>query len=240
MNIVVISSMRRSELLEQTLHSLSVNATKPHHITIVVDGFGHDSDMGVDCYQLDNVLMLVDSLIVNRKVQGASASRNIGASSIPTYRRQKYVMFSDDDCYYVKGWDEKIEAALEAFQSTAVVSGHAHPFNHPIGKYQSSKSGIVVDASLVLSTVNIAMPWVIWDKVGWWIEPGGPGGSEDVEWCKRAVDKNIGLAVTVPQCVIHTGLTSSRGEPIVGADMVRERNRELEIVHGVVGKVRYE
>ena len=143
--------------------------------------------------------------------------------------------FLDDDVYMCPRWDERIEEVFGALSPRAV-SGHAHPFNHThYGTYNLLKTSVIT--TNVISTVNIACSWKMWDDVGFFAEPGGPGGSEDVDWCKRATEKGYGLAVTDPQCVIHTGLVSSRGEPIVGHDLVVQRNKELMERYDLAGKV---
>src|SRR3990167_8226840 len=229
MNIILISSNSRPLIFQQTVASMISNSAdwKRHHLTVVWNG------------DVENPPLYNDVTIIAGNV-GASAARNIGASSIPQYRRQEYVCFFDDDVYCMPGWDRQIEDALKHSKSTrpvaAVVSGHAHPYNHTILDDRSSHG---YKLTTVLSTVNIVCAWSIWGIVGWFAEPGGPGGSEDVDWCARATRKGYDLAVTSPQCVIHTGLTSSSGKPIVGADQVRENNAKLEIVHGIQGKVVY-
>lgn len=243
-DIVLITTHQRGLLTLQSIDSLVRNAANRDvfRLTIVQDGY-HLT--GIDCFCLDNELQESDSLIVNAASQGASASRNIGASSIPKYRRNKYVMFMDDDVYMCKDWDRRIVDALEALPN-CVVSGHSHPYNHAFGEYMipgidSDKIAhtVHVESTQVLSTVHLAMAWEVWDKVGFFIEPGGPGGSEDVDWCKRASNLGFGLAVTVPQTVIHCGVVSSSGKEIVGADLVRKRNEDTEHTYGIEGKVKY-
>jgi GT2 family glycosyltransferase len=85
----------------------------------------------------------------------------------------------------------------------------------------------------------MVMRWDAWDDVGPFSEPGGPGGSEDVDWCQRAASRGYRFAVTNPHCVIHTGLINSRGQPIVGQDLVIQRNRQIEDYYGIRGKVIY-
>jgi hypothetical protein len=180
-----------------------------HTLTLVIDG---------DIYR---PVIGADTTIVNVTSQGASAARNIGASSIPKYRRQDRVMFVDDDIYAMPGWDSRLFSSQDL-----VVSGHAHPYNVPLAEYRLPTIG-TIQAAGVLSTVHMTMMWEIWDDVGFFVEPGGAGGSEDVEWCKRAVNKGYGLAVTEPQCIMHTGLTSSVGDPIVGYDLMVAQNEKL-------------
>jgi len=220
-NIILITTGERPGLLEQTLSSMYNNASNTHSLTIVWDNVSGLWNAGPARHGPATV-------IVNPNPQGASASRNIGASSIPEYRRHGYVMFVDDDVYMLPGWDEKLiraEKRLDQGNAGVVLSGHAHPFNHSLGLY--SLDNCDVQAAGVLSTVHLFMPWDIWDTVGFFIEPGGPGGSEDVEWCARATKLDYGLAVTDPMCVIHCGLTSSHGKQIVGYALMMKMNREL-------------
>ncbi len=218
MDIIIITGGGRPEFLNQTLSSLRDNASQQHNIVLVEDG--------------------PDSLITNEIVtikthgKGASAARNIGASSIPGYRRHQHVMFLDDDTYLMPEWDEQLTQTVDALPNT-VLSGHAHPFNHSTGYRANAHS------ACVLSTVHFFMPWSIWDHVGYFVEPGGPGGSEDVEWCKRAVDLEYQLAVTDPMCVIHCGLTSSHGQQIVGYDLMMKQNEKLVAVYGLKEEVNF-
>jgi GT2 family glycosyltransferase len=229
MNVVLITTASRPEFLKQSLASLKANAANwsRHHLTVVVD---NPANWGLAPVLRDF------TCIVNPSSQGASAARNIGASSIPKYRRQSHIMFIDDDVYMLPDWDTRLEATMEHLQD-AVVSGHAHPYNQPLGSYDNG-DGVKVSAAGVLSTVHMAMPWSIWDDVGFFVEPGGPGGSEDVEWCKRAVDKGYGLAVTSPMSVMHCGLTSSSGKQIVGYDLMMGMNSRLAEEYGLMGPAR--
>jgi len=226
-DIVLITTGKRPEMLEQTLKSLQINAVHEHSLTLVWDGHPHESDLA----RADNWNLWRNGtfLIVTPEPQGASASRNIGASSIPKYRQHEYVMFVDDDVYMLPGWDARLKTALEASSHGAALSGHAHPFNRSLGEYRLPRhiQTVILQAAGVLSTVHLIMPWGTWDAVGYFVEPGGPGGSEDVEWCARATEQGFGLAVTDPMCVIHCGLTSSGGEQIVGHDLMVEMNEDL-------------
>ena len=231
MNIMLITTYKRPELFLQTLRSMRGNAANwpRHHLTTVIDGGGSHEIKDATPYEIkDATILLVPK-------QGASAARNIGASSIPKYRRQTHVCFFDDDVYCAPGWDERLERALMgSSHKICAVSGHAHPYNHTIlGSWKGSL------LTTVLSTVNISCSWEMWDDVGWFSEPGGPGGSEDVDWCLRATEKGYGLAVTDPQVVIHCGITGSGGKPIVGQDLVVARNEELVKLHKLEGKVKW-
>ncbi len=187
---------------------------------------------GCDLIHSFSPLVYIDS----SEPMGASRGRNIGASSIPKYRRQQRVCFFDDDVWLAKGWDTAIEQVLDAVPG-CVVSAYAHPFNHPLGLYDIG--GVQFHAAGVLSTVNMAMSWEMWDDIGFFQEPGGASGSEDVAFCRTAIEKGYGLATTHPHRLIHTGLVSSKGERIVGYELLQEQNKKLEEVYGVRGQVIY-
>jgi hypothetical protein len=225
MNIVMITTGMRGVLANQSIRSLIDNAAEgftKHTLTVVVDN--NREHYGESCAHLKYT-----TLIFNWRPQGASRSRNIGASSIPKYRRDSHVMFIDDDVYMMPGWDRRLhEAMLGNGTRRAILSGHAHPYNHTI----LHDAGVYVETT-VISTVHMVMPWSLWDDVGFFVEPGGPGGSEDVDYCKRASDKGYALVVTKPHCVMHCGLMSSSGKQIVGYNEMVAQNERLMKMYNV-------
>lgn len=229
MDIVIISTGLRKELLFQTWRSMIDNADHPekHTYTLVYDGHWPTSIPGKPT---------PNNVICNLSRQGASASRNIGAGSIPKYRRQKHVMFSDDDCYYCPKWDSLTENTIERI-SPAIISGHAHPYNLSETK---TINGFAIEVPLLISTVHFVMPWFLWDHVGFFKEPGGSGGGEDYDYCMRAKALGAAFAVTVPMSVIHCGLTTSSGREIVGYTLMQQRNAQMIADYGLQGKVRIE
>src|SRR5215471_13735083 len=204
-DVVMVTNGKRADLLHQSLDSLHDNCTEEDQMNVVVV---HDGLMSPSEHSIGDV-------DIDVRQCGASRCRNIGASSVPKYRRGQYVMFVDDDVYMCPGWDERFTKLV---QHIDVVSGHAHPFNHTV---LDERHDYIM--TTVLSTVNLFMPWETWDQVGYFAEPGGPGGSEVVDWCKRAQEHGSMLLVTKPHCVIHTGLTNSKGEWIVGYEQVAKR-----------------
>ena len=227
MNIILITTGGRPDLLKQSLESLCQNAAdwSKHTLTLVLD-----TPEQLDGFGLPGI----STYIVNVNRAGASASRNIGASSIPKYRRQEHVCFLDDDVYACPKWDEKLEDLAKAYPR-AIVSGHAHPFNQDEPAIALGFPPCRIP--LLISTVNMVMPWSLWDDVDFFVEPGGPGGSEDYDYCMRAKAKGYRFAVTDPHCIVHCGLTSSRGQQIVGYDLVMAKNKELVKNYGLEGKV---
>lgn len=232
MNIVMVSNYSRPEIVKQSMLSLMHNASdwSKHHFTLVWNGLPKTMTSVSIVGEGDNATTIMVGNV------GASRARNIGASSIPKYLRHDKVMFVDDDIYVVKGYDDWIEHLSNFYEPAVrpIYSLHAHPYNHTVLK--DSRDYYETN---VISTVCMAMPWDVWDAIGFFQEPGGAGGSEDVDYCARASKLACPLVISKPQYLLHTGVHSSNGTPIVGAELVMERNRELERVHGIVGKVRY-
>lgn len=228
-DVVMITTGKRPELLQQSLLSMHLNTVvnERYSLTVVVDG-----GVGFDFHRL-NPLTFYDTLIVNQHAVGASASRNIGSSSIPKYRRGSHVCFFDDDVYACPGWDRTLLSLSKALPG-ALVSGHGHPYNHgDLGGEDLPPH----TKPLVISTVNFFMPWSMWDHVGWFTEPGGAGGSEDHDWCCRASRLGYGFAVSEPQVILHCGLTSSTGKKIVGYEEMVKQNEWLIAEHGIKGVI---
>lgn len=239
MNIVLITTWTRPQLLAQTILSLWDNAVDrhSHELTIVLD------DERMNYFEQAHFARPACTLIRNNGRQGASASRNIGAGSIPKYRRQEHVMFLDDDVYMCPNWDARLDELIR-WNPTNIISGYSHPFNHctpwavDTFLFGNSPGTFKYGMPLVISSVAMMMTWETFDNVGPWDEPGGPSGSEDYALCMRARDQHgYGFAVTDPQCVIHTGLMSSKGEQIVGYKELAEQNQKLLDLYGLNGKV---
>ena len=240
-DIVCITNGSRPDLLYQTLMSAAESASDWNEctLTVVYDGIA----------PIIIPTRLGPTLIHNTKRQQASASRNIGAGSIPKYRRGDYVLFLDDDVYCCPGWDKALLDCYDRAHSTIaplpngcvgwmrekanrIISGYSHPFNNC-----EKRAGW--GEPLVISSVAMMMPWKIFDEVGPWDEPGGRGASEDYAMCCRARDKyGYGFAVTEPQCIIHTGLKSNDGQEIVGYHELQNQNNALIQQYGLEGKVR--
>lgn len=236
MNIVMITTGMRPDLLVQSLESLANNAADwdSHHLTLVIDG--HDHWLKGDGLKKP----LPGNVLINTSERvGASAARNIGAGSIPKYRRLENVLFLDDDVYMCPNWDTRL-TYLTKWNPTNIISGYSHPFNQCEIHIVPTHKGVdySLGVPLVISSVAMMMPWSIFDDVGPWDEPGGPGGSEDFALCMRARDGNgYGFAVTDPQCVLHCGLMSSGGTAIVGYKELCEQNDKLLDFWNLRGRV---
>ena len=224
----MITTISRPKLLQQSLDSIVHNASHlRHHITVVIDGFKNYYEHGPS----GHIDFSPEVAIRIREQVGASRARNIGAGSIPVHARQEHVLFVDDDVWMAPGWDTALEKVMKVHWHS-ICSPYGHPFNQEEDKHFKD-----AQFPLVISSVAMAMPWKLFDQFGPWDEPGGPGASEDYALCMRAKKLEVSFVVTKPHYCLHTGLTSSKGEPIVGADQEREQNEKLLEFYGMQGKV---
>jgi GT2 family glycosyltransferase len=224
-DIILITSGEREALIAQTLTSLGENTSKAnaHSLTIVSDGY----DMPRPDVQPKEAKIIIQGRL------GASAARNVGAASIPKYRRGEYVCFFDDDVYVCKGWDERLIDMAERLPARMLMSGYGHPFN-----IEEHRDGIgFAKFPLLISSVAMFMSWEAWDEIGYWQEPGGPSASEDFDYCSRARGLGYDFAVTNPHTVMHTGMTASNGKKVVGHAELRKQNEVLCDLYRVAGRV---
>jgi hypothetical protein len=220
--------------MQQSVSSLLNNAAdrKAHHLTVVYD-LQDEYDETPPMYETVSIVLTKN---------GASRARNIGAGSIPRYLRQEHVLFLDDDVYMCQNWDMRLMQLAAAVGHGSIISGYSHPFNHcEPAMNLDGELRTLYGIPLVVSSVAMMMPWIVFDDVGPWDEPGGPGGSEDFALCMRARDKFCyRFAVTDPQCVIHTGLMSSGGTAIAGYKELCEQNDKLLDFWNIRGRVTFQ
>lgn len=233
MNQILITNAKRRDLLFQTMSSLYENAAEKssHHLTVVVDGYESYEDRGLVSEIKDHGAHEIH-LVCRR--YGACYARNAGAGSIPKARRHKSLMFIDDDCFFAKNYDSRLETTADALPRMIY-----SPYGHPYNIEEAREEIIFARFPLVISSVAMFLPWSAFDEIGDWAGDGGTGGSEDFEFCSRARILGYDFAVLNPYACIHTGLISSNGNPIVGAELLRERNAGIERLYDIEGKVIY-
>lgn len=161
---------------------------------------------------------------------GVGGSKNYGAKMI--YRSCDVVMFSDDDMYYLPGWEQKVEQAYhkKMVRGITQLGLWSHPYNH------------VTDVIDGIGSVNAAhggafvMSWDDWDRLSGFMDNAhGPGKSEDWEFSQRIIKEGGKVACMVPFVAIHCGITNCEGKPATGADMMRALADAKIRVHGLDG-----
>ena len=127
---IVLITRNRLKLLDQTLTTLQMNAVGRHCLSVVVD---QPADQDVIDWVSGGIWQLklpishwTYKLKINDQPMGVGGSKNLGAS-LQGFD-ENFLMFSDDDCCYLAGWDLKVEHVL-ANHGIAVLGGCQHPFH---------------------------------------------------------------------------------------------------------------
>lgn len=169
-------------------------------------------------------------LITTGKQLGVGGAKNFG---VDEYRSLEYeawgedidpktvLMFSDNDMYYLPGWDKKLETALN--NSSAIqIGGWKHPYHHPAGKAIGVLDGLygyehtIVPVDAVTGNCFV-IRYKDWLKYGPFDANAiGPGQSEDFALSRRILDDGGSIATLDPPVAIHCGLRDSSGNPAVG------------------------
>lgn len=182
----------------------------------------------------------------NPQGRGVGATKNAGAKAIT--RETDYVVFSDDDMYWLPGWDMWLVAVLKMEGPlTQQLGAWSHPFNHVADLYPAYPDNPAPTNKLPwLGEVNAChgggfiMRWSDWDKFGGFVDNAtGPGQSEDWELSQRIVKAGGRVRCIVPFVALHCGITNCLGEPATGAkEMLDDLERTIKVL-GLEGTVIY-
>ncbi len=206
MDIILITDFTRPELVWQTIETLRDNASYDfHHLYIVVTGRVIYDAIPFYPSAHHTIVALQPGWC------GVGVSKNYGA----TLGKDDILMFSDDDIYYMRGWDERLMAALDV---VTLVGACSHPFN------VISPSYVDIGKVAAVSGNCCAIRRRDWDRYGPYDPTTEPAMSEDVKLSRGIVAGGGTLGVTLPFCAIHCGLTNCRGKPIVGRDALESFN----------------
>lgn len=225
---IVLITRDRPELTRQTIETMKKNASdwSKHSLLVVFD------------QTLDEVVQLPedlrtskgDSLACTKKQLGVGGAKNYGAELYATTvgyhdpQPDDILMFSDNDMYYLPGWDTAFERALSESPEALQIGGWRHPFHgwctlrkdsYFEGQPKPKPSGLLkVDA---VTGNCFVIRWSDWLKYGPFDANAlGPGQSEDYALSQRIKAGGGVVATLSPPVAIHCGLSNSLGEPATG------------------------
>jgi predicted SAM-dependent methyltransferase len=232
----------RPELTEQCIRSMRENAAdwSKHRLVVVLDCTGDEVravlGTGAPADLKRREIFGAESVIVTGKQLGVGGAKNYGAQWFVrqfdhevghTPGPDSLIMFSDNDMFYLPGWDRTLEVCVDAYINhnlkVTQLGGWWHPFHgmkqtwhqrNPV-THKPDESGIAeVDA---VTGNCFVMRWADWLKYGPFDSNAiGPGQSEDYALSQR-VKAGGGLVATLdPPVAIHCGLVNSIGEPATG------------------------
>src|SRR4051812_4044966 len=250
---IVLITRDRPELTLQTIETMRINATNwdRHELLVVFDG-----DIEACALFRGELLLLPTSgeplprILCTGKQLGVGGAKNFGAEWFtglaPTEQEVRHphtLMFSDNDMYYLPGWDAILEHALIDFGKPSFrimqVGGWRHPY-HGVGgeayfdiKDPTDADGRAYAVDAVTGNCFI-MRWADWLKYGPFDANAiGPGQSEDYALSQR-IKAGGGIVATLePSVAIHCGLANSLGEPATGwqemSKMAEEQMQQHDI-----------
>lgn len=207
---VVMIARDRHKLTAQALGSLYENTQSAAFNCVLVDD-GSDEPFGV--YPSNPHWQ---SLRLEKPCGIVGLVRNLGAYLSERYfGRGDYLLFVDNDVYFLPQWLERMTLDLEMERNLAVLGGQRHPYHGVNAKH----IGGLVEETDAVAGYAMMMRWDVWDGCGPFdAHAKGLGQSEDWALCQKA--RSIGMYVGYhnPPTILHTGMTDTDGKPIAGAE----------------------
>lgn len=216
--VVVIASFNRLKLIKQTIESINKNSVMKVKIVVVDNSkntetpeylkslndiiyWHYDGDWAehvIADTDIGRALQLSEGSVYwdNRVTVGKSYMK--GAELSPP---SKYILFVQNDFYFVRGWDKTMAGALDKYKDLIMVSGYSgsqESEGQPIGDRQVRTAGKLPGSNMLFRRED-------WDMIG-----AFPDYDEDNWICAEIRDrykKNLGLIY--PYILIHTGETST-------------------------------
>jgi glycosyltransferase involved in cell wall biosynthesis len=229
---IILITKDRPLLLEQAVRSLYYNTPRELYDLILVDDGSQiiDFKKGRHDHGSVNPYQIADHLIIT-DFKSPSICRNLGME-IAKRKGYKYVYHSDNDMYFLPGWLEKCIDLKEnqGYKDLTIVGPYCHPY------LQENKDMAEKQDDFYCVDANSGNSWFMETKdyldYGL-IEHEGIMNSEDWEMCQRIrKDKKFCVALR-EKLVIHCGITNSRGEASVGADLLLNEISEAKVKYGL-------
>jgi len=226
---IVLITRDRPELTKQTIESMKKNAAdwSKHRLLVVFDGWPAElSDVMHPLLESD--LNMGVSIRWTGKQLGVGGAKNFGAETlwVDNEHYDSLLMFSDNDMYYLPGWDENL--SLSFSDPITQLGGWRHPFHKKgkgilIGTAQRSQKdphvGIEYNSFEVDAVTGncFVMRWNDWMNYGPFDSNAlGPGQSEDFALSQKIKAGGGVVATLDPPVAIHCGLGNSEGKPATG------------------------
>ena len=221
---IILITRDRNKLLAQTINSLVKNTPKELYDLIVVDDGSSDVE---GLIQQKEAGTISDLVLTN--FGSPSKCRNVGAE-IARKKGYEYLYHTDNDMYFLPGWLERCYE-IKNKEGFTIIGPYCHPFmqnNEDFFPYNENRYATVDAVS--------GNSWFISTKdyFGYGLhETEGIMASEDWEMCQRIrKDRKLVVRLT-PHMVLHCGVTNSRGEASVGADIMVEELSKAKIKHNL-------
>lgn len=228
MTNLVIVTRDRLRLITQTINSLYAHTPHDRFNVVIIDDDSRDFRAKAFLRRQAILHPNLSLLEIDNSGHTLSRLKNIGVTwSEQRWGRGDWLCLADNDVYFMEGWlRQMIQATNVCDDDVLLFGGQCHPYHHaevtqingmtdPVDKADRFR----VDSHGMLDGPHWFMPWSTWDAHGP-LRGNTPGvcKGEDVDFCKSITDAGGRIGVTVPHCVLHTGLTNSNGDPAPGYD----------------------
>jgi len=198
---IVISSwapcLERLELLQATLHSLRGATLVPHRIIVADNGPVEQTEyIKTQC---------VDVHLVCPTNIGLGLARNLGAS----VSRSEYIVFSDNDIEYRRGWLQDSLQSMTDCKGSDVVVSPLRPYHLCAGEYIEGE----INGHTLLNrcgTGCLLFRRSDFEKIGLWDASSNPGG-EYAQKMERAGFR-YSWRKTTESLAVHRGTRVERGK----------------------------
>ena len=222
---IIIVTKNRDRLFNQTMQSLLKNTDKSLYDLIVVDDGSDNTSLIRSYYSRGDIS---DLILTN--FGSPSKCRNLGAE-LARKKGYKYLYHSDNDMYFLPGWLEECHRIKEEYLEFIIIGAYCHPF-------LQKNTDKINEKDLGWQTVDAVSgnSWFISteDYFNYGLhENDGIMNSEDWEMCQRIRKDGYFVVRLTPHKVLHCGVTNSRGEASVGADLMINELSEAKIKHNL-------
>ena len=245
--VVVIASFNRRKLIQQTIESIQKNSVMDVKIVVVDNSIDKDTPKYLKSLKdiiyyrfpkLDEDYEYAEHVMIDNET-GRKFAANTEESPYWNHRMtvgkcynqgsllappSEYILFTQNDMYYLPGWDKAMTNSLKKYKDLAIVSGYAGSSGTDRGDiyehYKIQDVGLVAGSSLMFRRKD-------WNQLGYI-----PDYNED-NWISYEVrggwNKKLGLIY--PYCIIHCGYTSTL---VGGAEVERTKTGDWNTVEAMM------
>lgn len=168
--------------------------------------------------------------------RGVGETKNAGAAAIK--RRSDYVLFSDDDMYWLWDFDGCMKHIMD-HTNIAQLGAWSHPFN-AVTEIVDGPGAFMHGHVHAAHGGGFLMWWEDWDRYGPFDATGkGPGKSEDWALSQKIIKAGGIVRCIKPFVALHCGITNCEGKPATGAKELEEQIQQ-QIHDGKLKDVYYE
>lgn len=203
---IVLITRDRPELTQQTIETMKANASdwSRHRLVVIFDGTKEEAANFTYFQEARS-----HGVIITGTQLGVGGAKNFGVRYFNPSDND-ILMFSDNDMYYLPGWDERLENALIGTTCTQI-GGWKHPYHgsKPIGT-ELAEVDAVTGNCFVISYSDF-LTFGPFDA-----NALGPRQSEDFALSQRIRVSGRTIASLTPPVAIHCGLRDSMGNPATG------------------------